>query len=377
MFIIYRIFMSTKKILLFLFLLLFLQNCATAPSGQIQKTMIKDGSIKISMSMEMLFNTLGGSGATFPYWYKVDKKWKYVVFEPYTSQYGASYFDNNWYLGEQIFGKSSSYNNYKLIKIFDDPVDLHEYMIKILPPGKAQNQALAAKARILGNEYYQQWKSKSNKVVSNTKPKRKKKESNSTSQGSSGSAFFISSKGDIITNNHVIEDCRSQPKVKYNNKDVTANIVATDKMLDLALLKADLRNTKYISFSKDEPKKLQRIIVAGYPFGQYISDDLKFTSGIVSSLKGPGDDSTLVQVDAALNVGNSGGPIVDESSGQLVAVSVLTMDKSIAEGQNFGIKTSSVKNFLNANKVKVPFGFNFNRDVADSLEKSTLYVYCY
>ena len=211
------------------------------------------------------------------------------------------------------------------------------------------------------------------------KPKKKKKStsSNNESQGSSGSAFFISSKGDIITNNHVIEGCRSQPKVKYNNKDVTANIVATDKMLDLALLKADLRNTKYISFSKDEPKKLQRIIVAGYPFGQYISDDLKFTSGIVSSLKGPGDDSSLVQVDAALNVGNSGGPIVDESSGQLVAVSVLTMDKSIAEGQNFGIKTSSVKNFLNANKVKVPFGFNFNRDVADSLEKSTLYVYCY
>jgi S1-C subfamily serine protease len=209
------------------------------------------------------------------------------------------------------------------------------------------------------------------------KEKKKGSKKNKSSQGSSGSAFFISSKGDIITNNHVIEGCRSQPKVKYKNKDVTANIIATDKMLDLALLKADLRNTKYISFSKDEPKKLQRIIVAGYPFGQYISDDLKFTSGIVSSLKGPGDDSTLVQVDAALNVGNSGGPIVDESSGQLVAVAVLTMDKSVAEGQNFGIKTSSVKNFLNANKVKVPFGFNFNRDIADSLEKSTLYVYCY
>ena len=219
-------------------------------------------------------------------------------------------------------------------------------------------------------------KRESKKTTKNTK-KKKENNNDNVSQGSSGSAFFISSKGDIITNNHVIEGCRSQPKVKYKNKDVTANIVATDKMLDLALLKADLRNTKYISFSKDEPKKLQRIIVAGYPFGQYISDDLKFTSGIVSSLKGPGDDSTLVQVDAALNVGNSGGPIVDESSGQLVAVSVLTMDKSVAEGQNFGIKTSSVKNFLNANKMKVPFGFSFNRDVADSLEKSTLYVYCY
>ena len=216
------------------------------------------------------------------------------------------------------------------------------------------------------------------KIVKKTQPKKEKKETNSNnSSGSSGSAFFISSRGDIITNNHVIENCKSQPTIKYKNRDVTANIVATDRMLDLALLKADLRNTKYISFSRDEPRKLQKIIAAGYPFGQYLSDDLKFTSGIVSSLKGPGDDSTLVQVDAALNIGNSGGPIVDESSGQLVAVSVLTMDKSIAEGQNFGIKTSSVKNFLNANKVKVPYGFNFNRDVADSLEKSTLYVYCY
>ena len=149
-----------------------------------------------------------------------------------------------------------------------------------------------------------------------------------------------------------------------------------DKMLDLALLKADLRNTKYIPFSKSKPEKLQRIIAAGYPFGKYISDDLKFTSGIVSSLKGPNDDSTLIQVDAALNVGNSGGPIVDEDTGQLVAVSVMGMDKSIAEGQNFGIKTSSVKNFLNANKVKIPFSFNFARDVANNLEKSTLYVYC-
>ena len=196
------------------------------------------------------------------------------------------------------------------------------------------------------------------------------------SGGASGSAFFVTNKGHIITNYHVIQNCRSTPKIKYKDKDVNAKVVAKDSALDLALLKADLRNTKYLSFSNDQPKKLQRIIASGYPFGEYISDDLKFTSGIVSSLKGPGDDSTLVQVDAALNPGNSGGPIVDEETGKLVAVSVMGMKKSISEGQNFGIKTSSVKNFLAANQVKVSSSWFGSSDVAQLLEDSTLYTYC-
>lgn len=210
-----------------------------------------------------------------------------------------------------------------------------------------------------------------------SKPKASNKPSSSSeSDGSSGSAFFVTNKGHIVTNYHVIQNCRSTPKIKYKDKDVNVKVIAKDSVLDLALLKADLRNTKYISFSNDQPKKLQRIIASGYPFGEYISDDLKFTSGIVSSLKGPGDDSTLVQVDAALNPGNSGGPIVDEETGELVAVSVMGMKKSISEGQNFGIKTSSVKNFLEANNVKVQSSWFGASDVAKLLEDSTLYTYC-
>ena len=193
---------------------------------------------------------------------------------------------------------------------------------------------------------------------------------------SSGSGFVLSKDGYIVTNYHVIEGCSSNPKIKYKDQDVNTKVIAKDKMLDLALLKANLTNTKYVSLSNDKPKKLQRVIASGYPFGKYISDDLKFTSGIISSLKGPNDDSTLLQVDAALNVGNSGGPIVDEKSGKLVAVSVMGMKKSISEGQNFGIKTSSVKNFLQTNKVKVPSSWFGASDVAKLLEDTTLYTFC-
>ena len=209
-----------------------------------------------------------------------------------------------------------------------------------------------------------------------SKPNQKVKPRSKKTSGSSGSGFFITNRGHIVTNYHVIEGCSSNPKIKYKDQDVSTKVIAKDKMLDLALLKANLTNTKYVSLSNDKPKKLQRVIASGYPFGKYISDDLKFTSGIISSLKGPNDDSTLLQVDAALNVGNSGGPIVDEESGKLVAVSVMGMKKSISEGQNFGIKTSSVKNFLEANQIKIPTSWFGSTDVAKLLENSTLYTFC-
>ena len=137
----------------------------------------------------------------------------------------------------------------------------------------------------------------------------------------------------------------------YNNKEVDAQIIAKDSFLDLALLKVNVNNDSFIQIAEKPPSKLQRIIAAGYPFGKYLSDDIKFTSGIVSSLKGIGDDSTRLQIDAALNPGSSGGPIVDEQTGELVAVAVSGLRKDKTESVNFGIKSSSLKSFLDSNQI--------------------------
>ena len=111
-----------------------------------------------------------------------------------------------------------------------------------------------------------------------------------------------------------------------------------------------------------------------------MSDDLKFNSGIITSLKGLGDDSTRIQIDAAVNLGNSGGPIVYEENGQLAAVAVAGLRKDLTEGVNFGIKGSSLRNFLESNQLdlaSIAQKFSFSDDdLAELLEAATIYTFC-
>ena len=196
--------------------------------------------------------------------------------------------------------------------------------------------------------------------------------------GSSGTAFFINSRGLLITNNHVVEGCESQ-KISYRNKDHVAKIIATDKTLDLALLKTKIRPKSYIEFTAVEPKKLNEIFVAGYPLGKGLSDDLKISSGIISSLKGFEDNSNEIQIDAPINPGNSGGPIINKK-GLLVGIAVSGLAKDQTEGINFGIKSSAAESFLKANKIKPIKSSNLkvksNDDLLNILEEGTVYTYC-
>ena len=196
--------------------------------------------------------------------------------------------------------------------------------------------------------------------------------------GHSGTAFFINNIGHLLTNNHVVEGCKSQ-KINYFNKEYDVKIIATDKTLDLALLKVETRPKAFISFSKDEPRKRQPITVAGYPLGKFLSDDLKINDGRISALKGFENNSNEIQHDIAINPGNSGGPIVNEK-GQLVAIAVSGMAKDITEGLNFGIKASAAANFLKSNKISSSVGYMSFSTSGDKLvkllEESTVYTFC-
>jgi len=177
---------------------------------------------------------------------------------------------------------------------------------------------------------------------------------------SSGSGFAVSSRGHVITNHHVIYGCQ-KVKIHHNGKSIPATVVTYDPQNDLALLKGDFQPPTVLPLSNDSPELLQDVYVAGYPFGQRISTGVKVTKGIISSLTGTKNNFANIQIDAALQPGNSGGPILDDR-GNVVGVAVAKMDVKaslkrfgvIPENTNFGIKTSLVRSILESSNVSAP-----------------------
>ena len=189
-----------------------------------------------------------------------------------------------------------------------------------------------------------------------SKPRRRP-DPNKVVFASSGSGFAVSSNGHVITNHHVIEGCQ-KVKIHHNGKTIPASVVTFDPKNDLALLKGNFRPSTVLALSTNSPELLQDVYVAGFPFGRKISTSVKVTKGIISSLSGMGNNFSNIQIDAALQPGNSGGPILDDK-GNVLGVAVARLDKvkalkkfgSLPENTNFGIKTSVVRSILESSDV--------------------------
>jgi serine protease Do len=173
----------------------------------------------------------------------------------------------------------------------------------------------------------------------------------------SGSGFAVSTNGHLVTNFHVIEGCE-EVILHSEGKQYLLDLITFDPKNDLALLKADFRPAAVFALSNKRPELLQDIYVAGYPFGYEISSSVKVTKGIISSLTGIGNDYSNIQIDAALQSGNSGGPILDDY-GNLVGVAVAKLDVEylmehfgdIPENTNFGIKANVLAGLLDSNAI--------------------------
>jgi S1-C subfamily serine protease len=174
-----------------------------------------------------------------------------------------------------------------------------------------------------------------------------------------GSGFYVTTTGHVLTNDHVVADC-GEVKITENEHSTPAKVLATDANLDLALVQLPHPVPTAVVFREAAPRLGETVVVMGFPLSGLLSSDAVVTTGIVSALAGMRDDRHQLQISAPVQPGNSGGPLLDPS-GHLVGVVVAKLDGvrmasltgTIPENVNFAIKGEEARSFLRGHGVGV------------------------
>lgn len=166
----------------------------------------------------------------------------------------------------------------------------------------------------------------------------------------SGSGFFISDSGYILTNNHVVEGTKEVSIVLSDGTEQKATIVGTDQYSDIAVLKTDGKVPAVAALgNSDKLNPGESVIAIGSPLGNFKNT---VTVGVVSATGRSIDTGNgyqiedLIQTDAAINHGNSGGPLVD-LAGEVIGINTLvvrnTNSGDVAEGLGFAIPVNTAQ----------------------------------
>ena len=194
-----------------------------------------------------------------------------------------------------------------------------------------------------------------------------------------GSGFAISADGYIVTNNHVVDNADKVTVVFEDGEEMTATVVGTDAKTDLAVVKVDdVTDLPFVRLSANEVRVGEWVVAVGNPFGLGGT----VTAGIVSAR---GRDiagsayGDFLQIDAAVNTGNSGGPAFD-LNGEVVGVNTAIFSPNGGNvGIAFAIPASVVKQVTDQliSSGVVTRGFlgvgiqNVSRDIAESVGLAT------
>lgn len=176
----------------------------------------------------------------------------------------------------------------------------------------------------------------------------------SHSQMISGTGFFISADGYLLTNHHLVKDSR-KIVVRTEDSERPARVVKIDPANDLALLKIEGSFSAVALGDSRNVAVGDSVMTIGYPNIEVQGTAPKFTKGEVSSLSGFQDDSRLFQISVPIQPGNSGGPLIDErgnvvgiTNAQLSALKMISASGSVPQNVNYAVKISYAQLLLDA-----------------------------
>ncbi len=162
----------------------------------------------------------------------------------------------------------------------------------------------------------------------------------------SGSGFIVSSDGYIVTNNHVIDGATTvKVIIPGETEPIDAKVVGTDTSTDVAVLKVDRTDLPYVTLGDSSALQVGELAVAiGNPFGDLAGT---VTAGVISALDREvaisGQSYDLLQTDASINSGNSGGPLVN-SYGEVIGITNAKVSEG--EGLGFAIPINNIKSVI-------------------------------
>lgn len=164
--------------------------------------------------------------------------------------------------------------------------------------------------------------------------------------GGEGSGVIYTSNGYIITNYHVIEATNEITVTTNDNQNLSAIIVGVDEKTDLAILKVEAENLPYLELADSDAAEIGEWVMAA---GNPLSLNSTVTAGIISAkgrslqlLRDPDAIESFIQTDAAVNPGNSGGPLVDVN-GRLLGINTAIASKTgLFQGYSFAIPINLV-----------------------------------
>ena len=179
-----------------------------------------------------------------------------------------------------------------------------------------------------------------------------------------GTGFFITNDGYLITNHHVISNS-SKILIKMESQQFIAKVIDTDEKNDLALLKINSTSKALSIFQDKEESKGENIASFGYPLIGIQGNELKTTFGHINSISGIKGDLSYYQIDTPIQPGNSGGPLLNYY-GEVIGVVTATLNQqttllkagTFTQNVNYAVKINKIFPILKKHNIVISKSIN-------------------